>query len=345
MLVVAAVVGAAAAAGAVGGADGRDLHATPETFGKVFSKARGGDTIVLSAGDYGTFEGARKSSTVTIRAARGARATLTVDFAPAAHLRLEGLTIAGADIGGDTHDVTIARSRFTSAAEVDASEMVGADIVFDRDVFSGIDVCPTCHEGRLSVYAESGHGRPVGVTVKNSLFNGGGNSDGIQVGAYGVRVLHNEFTAIHKVDAVHTDAIQLYGQSHTVIRGNYVHDAASGIMAPDGTHHEIIEENVIRTDGYPNAITLGSDVGSIVRRNTLPSGRCWYHQPCGILLVGSGNSGTPSRGTVVEDNILGGLSVGDGSHLGAKHGNLVGSAPHGARRGVGAPPGVGRQKR
>jgi hypothetical protein len=179
------------------------------------------------------------------------------------------------------------------------------------------------------------------VTVQNSLFNGGGNSDGIQVGAYGVRVLHNEFTGIHMVDATHTDAIQLYGQSHTIVRGNYIHNAASGIMAPDGTSHELIEDNVIRTDGRPSAITIGSDDSSIVRRNTLPGGRCDYHQSCGILTIDAGNEGVPSRGTVVEDNILGGLTVSGGSRLGVKRGNLIGRAARGKHHGVGAPSGVG----
>jgi len=37
--------------------------------------------------------------------------------------------------------------------------------VFDRDVFSGINVCSTCHEGRLTVHARRQGNRPVGVTV------------------------------------------------------------------------------------------------------------------------------------------------------------------------------------
>ena len=316
----------------------------PPRFAKAFSDARGGDTIVLASGDYGTFKGGRKSSTVTIRPAPGARVRMELQLHGASHLRLQGLTITGADIGGDTHDVTVAHSRFTASADVDATDMAGADILFDRDVFSGINVCSTCHEGRLTIYSRREGNRPVGVTVQNSLFKGGGNSDGIQVGSYGVRILHNEFTGIHQIDNTHTDAVQLYGQSHTVVRGNYIHNAASGIMAPDGTNHEIIENNVIRTDGSPRSITMGSDVGSIVRRNTLPSGSCWYHQRCGTLFVGSGNSGAPSRDTIVEDNLLGGLSIGEGSRLAVKRGNLIGSAAHVRHSGVGAPLGVGRAK-
>jgi hypothetical protein len=347
-LAAAAVAAAAATALAfalTGGHEGqpvRELHATPGNLASVLASARGGETIRLASGDYGTFKGAAKRSTVTIAPERAAKVTMEVQFTSAAHLRLDGLTIRGAELHAGTHDVTIARSRFTRAALVDAVGMVRAGIVFDGDVFSGIDVCAHCFEGRLTVHGSDAQ-RPVGVTVQNSLFNGGGNSDGIQVSAYGVRILHNEFTGIHKIDAVHTDAIQLYGQSHTVVRGNYIHDAASGIMAPDGTHHELIEDNVIRTDGYPFAITLGSDDGSIVRRNTLPGGRCWYHQSCGILIVGSGNSGVPSHDTVVEGNLLGGLSVSGGSRLRAQRGNLVGRAARGSRHhGVGAPAGVGR---
>ena len=344
VLLALCTAGAAAAAGAVGKGHDSERRATPASFAEAFSDARGGDTIVLASGDYGTFKGGRKSSTVTIRSAPGARVRMELQLHGASHLRLQGLTIAGADISGDTHDVTVARSRFTGSADVDATEMAGADILFDRDVFSGINVCSTCHEGRLTVHARREGNRPVGVTVRNSLFNGGGNSDGIQVGGYGVRILHNEFTGIHQIDDTHTDAIQLYGQSHTVVRGNYIHDAASGIMAPDGTNHEIIENNVIRTDGSPRSITMGSDVGSIVRCNTLPTGSCWYHQRCGTLFVGSGNSGAPSRDTIVEDNLLGGLSIGEGSRLAVKRGNLIGSAAKGRHSGVGAPLGVGRAK-
>jgi hypothetical protein len=338
------VLAAAAAVVFASRAEGkRELHATPDNLGSVVGKAHGGDTILLASGDYGTFAGAAKKSTVTIKAAPGAQAKIQLDLSKAAHLRFERLTIAGAKMRAPTHDITIARSRFTAAAQIDATQMVGAGIVLDRDVFSGIDVCSDCSEGRVTVHGREGQTRPVGVTVQNSLFNGGGNSDGIQVGAYGVRVLHNEFTGIHMVDATHTDAIQLYGQSHTIIRGNYIHNAASGIMAPDGTSHELIEGNVIRTDGRPSAITLGSDDSSIVRRNTLPGGRCDYQQSCGILTVGAGNSGVPSRGTVVEDNLLGGLTVSAGSQLAVKRGNLVGSAARGRHHGVGAPLGVGRK--
>ena len=217
--------------------------------------------------------------------------------------------------------------------------MAGADILFDRDVFSGINVCSTCHEGRLTIYSRREGNRPVGVTVQNSLFKGGGNSDGIQVGSYGVRILHNEFTGIHQIDNTHTDAVQLYGQSHTVVRGNYIHNAASGIMAPDGTNHEIIENNVIRTDGSP-ARSRWARTWARSSAATRCRAGLRYHQRVGPS-VDAGNAGARAAGHVVEDNLLGGLSVSGGSHLAVKRGNLIGPAARGRHYGVGAPLGVG----
>ena len=50
----------------------------------VFAQAAGGDTILLAAGDYGTFSGGSKPATVTLRPHPGATATMDVNFNPAA---------------------------------------------------------------------------------------------------------------------------------------------------------------------------------------------------------------------------------------------------------------------
>jgi hypothetical protein len=304
------------------------LHATPASFGSVFSGAQGGDVISLGAGDYGSFGGGSKPAVVTIRPEPGAAVSMAVSFSSASNLRLEGLTVRGATIGGSTRNVTIANSVFTEAALVDTTQgMVNANIVFDGDRFSGISVCSTCYEGRLTIHgSKSVNTQPVGVTVQNSLFNGGGNSDGIQVGSYGVQILNNEFTDLHQGDPslAHTDALQLYGQSHTVVRGNYMHNVATGIMSPDGADHEVIENNVILTDGYPWGIVLGPDRGSKIRHNTLPDGACNWDIRCGVLRITTGNrKDRRSRGTVVTDNVLGQLFVEGDSTLAAEGHNLI----------------------
>ena len=306
-------------------ASAAELHATPASFGSVFAAAQGGDVISLAAGDYGSFGGGSKPAVVTIRPEPGAAVSMAVSFSSASNLRLEGLTVRGATIGGSTRNVTIAGSAFTEAALVDTTQgMVNANIVFDGDRFSGINVCSTCYEGRLTIHgSKSVNTQPVGVTVQNSLFNGGGNSDGIQVGSYGVQILNNEFTDLHQGDPnlAHTDALQLYGQSHTVVRGNYMHNVATGIMSPDGADHEDIENNVIITEGYASGIVLGPDNGSIMRHNTLPDAARG-----GQLRITTANQpGAPSRGTVVTDNVISSLLVEGDTTLAAEDHNLIAS--------------------
>ena len=65
----------------------RERRANPGNLGSVLGKAHGGDTILLASGNYGTFSGAAKKSTVTIKPAPGARATIQLELHTAAHLR------------------------------------------------------------------------------------------------------------------------------------------------------------------------------------------------------------------------------------------------------------------
>ena len=57
---------------AAGSAVAADRHATTSNFASTFSAAQGGDTIYLAAGNYGSFAGAAKASTVTIKPESGA---------------------------------------------------------------------------------------------------------------------------------------------------------------------------------------------------------------------------------------------------------------------------------
>jgi hypothetical protein len=298
------------------------LTATPGTLKQVFASARGGETILLRSGHYATFAAGAKPSLVTLRPAPGASVRISLAFAGVINVRLEGMKIEGADISGPSHDVTIAKSDFTAQIVIHADKMSDARILLDGNRFAHIDVCDQCQEGRVQVIGDSGH--RSGVVIANNVLGPGGNSDGIQNGGNGVRILHNTFVGIYGNGGRHIDALQLYGQRNTVVRGNYFHNVASGIMSPDGGSHERIEHNVFDTGAYPYAIMLGGDDGSVIRHNTLPAiGRCAYGMPCGILLVADGPEHRAGRGTVVEDNILGGLSVAGTSKLGADHHNLL----------------------
>jgi Right handed beta helix region len=303
------------------------LHATPGTLERVFAKARGGDTILLASGRYGTFRGGMKRGMVTLAAEPGAEATIAAAFSPARNITLDGLRITALEIGGSRSEhITVRNSRFDGAqAIIRTADLSHADILLERNTHAGYDKCDEgCYEGRVQLVGHSG--RPSGVTIRDSVFGPGGNSDGIQNGGYGVQILRNRFVGIHQTDGadgVHADAIQLYGSKETVIRGNRMTDVATGIMAPDGTDHELVEENFIETNGYPFAITIGADDGSVIRRNRLPGGACEYELSCGTLRISPGKDGGPGAGTVVEHNLLGALAVEPGAALAVEAGNVI----------------------
>jgi hypothetical protein len=306
---------------------GRRLEAEPRTLDRVFASARGGDTIVLAAGRYGTFDGGMKDGTVTLKAAPDARVRMAVNFNPARNLVLDGLQITNLLIAdARSGHLTVRNSRFDGAqAVIRTADLSNAAILFEHNTHAGFDKCGSCYEGRLQLVGRTA--QPSGVTIRESVFGPGGNSDGIQNGGNGVRIIDNRFVDMHQsdgADGVHTDAIQLYGSKRTVISGNRMEDVATGIMAPDGADHEVIEHNRITTDGYPYAITIGQDDGSVIRDNALPGGgTCSYGNPCGTLRIFEGNSGAGGRGTVVENNVLGSLSIDAGSKLAVNRGNDV----------------------
>jgi len=232
------------AASGASAARAADLQATPSNFGSVFSSARGGDTIHLASGNYGTFSGGSKSSTVTITPASGASASMALTFSGANHIRLDGVTIQWLTFTGSTHDVTVANATFQGAAVIRSDQMSNANIVFDHVSVPNVDVCSTCYEGRIEVMGDSG--QPVGVTIKNSTLGPGGNADGVQIGgARGVQLLNNEFTGIRQGSSgPHSDALQLMGSTSTNVHGNYFHGNSTAIMAPDGGTTEQITDNV-----------------------------------------------------------------------------------------------------
>ena len=311
--VIAAVFRRACRLGAVT-ACGAALSANPSNLAGVFSSAKGGDTIRLAGGDYGVFRGAQKSGEVTLEAAPGAAVTMQLRFDPAANITIDGVTLTGIEIAGSaTRNITVRNSDIRGQTTLRTGELQDANILLDHNVHRDWNACPGCGEGRI--WLPESTSRPSGITIRNSEFKGG-LSDAIQNGSNGTRILDNVFHDLVQgtADGVHTDAIQLYGSSNTLIRGNYFHDVPDAIMAPDGADHEIIEDNVIAADpgGYPFAITLYSDDGSIIRHNTLPDGACAFNLRCGIVSIGSKDGDDAGHDTIIADNILGELSHGEG---------------------------------
>lgn len=276
-----------------------ETPATPADLAKVYDKAKGGAVIRLAPGDYGTFTGGKKATAVTVVGPEQGTATIGLQLAGEQHLVVDHVTIPEAYLNA-ARDVTIRHAAFTGMTRVDAFQR-NAGILIEHSRFRAVDPCPTCYEGRLTIRGD-GHpdGRPVGVTIRDNRFGPGGTADGIQIigTAEGVRIgPGNRFAGLAQSQgqgAPHTDPIQLYGSTRTVITGNWIHGNATGIMAPDGSSGEIITNNVIQTTGYPWPIVMGGGHRNVIAHNTFPGG--------GSIEVDRSNAGDPSSDVVVRDN-------------------------------------------
>jgi hypothetical protein len=282
-----------------------DLTATPATLASVYAGAHGGDVIHLSAGNYGTFSGGSKPSTVILTPVSGLPASsviLSADLTPSDHLQIDGVTVDGATLDG-AHDVAFTNDVFTKQAVVYRSP-VNSNTLFDHDSFDNINVCSKCFTGRITlVDATSGDGvNPDGVLITNSHFSGG-DSDGVDLfgQTMGAQIgPGNEFVNLDQTDAQHTDPIQTYGGAGTIV-GNWIHDDATSIMAPDGTDPPgmIIADNVC-TRIEQQCAYLGYKQNVLVDHNTFTKGLLFNDAPT--------KSGTRTSGVVVKNNVLqGGL--------------------------------------
>jgi hypothetical protein len=321
-----------------------EIPATPSNLGSVFASAQAGDTIVLAPGDYGTFRGSEKPGMVTLKANPGT-ATMRFEFNPATNITLDGLTIAGGHFGtARTKNIVVRNSDVPGQIVFRTDALANANILLENNVHRDWDMCDSCAGGRLSFLGKTP--QPSGITVQNSEFRGG-QSDGIASGANGLRILNNVFHDIPENSDLHVDALQLIGSSNTVIRGNHFFSVPTAIMGPDGTDHEIIEDNVFAVDAdgdaYPYAVVLGSDDSSLVRHNTLPDGPCTFNARCGVVRLGAKPNDDRGRGTIIKDNVLGGILLdNDGSSFGEiSHNVIANSSPPGVATLRGRPTFVG----
>ena len=277
-------------------AQAAEQHATTANLSSVVASAQAGDVVHLAAGTYSQVAGA-KAGRVTLVPEAGASVSLSLG-ATASNLVVSGVTMPGGTLRG-AHDITIANTTFTDTLNI-VSTIANANILIDHDVFNNISPCGSCPEGRVTVTTEgSKPPGPSGVTISNSVFSGG-NSDGVQItgNANGVVVgPGNEFFNLAQSSATHTDSIQLYGASDTTITGNYVHDAAEGIMAPDGGDSGFlhIENNVFsRID--QQGVYLGFKPGLVLNHNTFSAGVMLHDDPT--------KGGSPTVGAIIKNNVL-----------------------------------------
>jgi parallel beta helix pectate lyase-like protein len=276
--------------------------------------ARPGQTICLASGDYGLWTGTVKP--ITIRPQSGA--TPRMGFAFASQAR--GFTIDGGrasfsqswgievdqsnktqgagnpDISTTAKDITIKNTDFTVGIDIDGP--TNADIVFNHDAWHDISGL----RYPAAVWLSSALAEPSGVTVKNSRFSND-SSDGIQAGA-AFTAVDNEFVNVFPAEAggnetLHTDAIQLFGASHSRIIGNFVHGLCEqGLGAFDGTSANTVEHNVI-VGCTAHSLVMGGDAdpGSVIAYNTIVG------NPAGSVIECGSKVGDPASTVSVLNNI------------------------------------------
>jgi hypothetical protein len=290
--------------------------ANPSNLSSVFASAAPGDVVVLASGNYGRFAGGHKPGVVTLRPAPGAKVTMELNFRNASDIAVVGIqNITEAWLeGSQTKNITVRGSYFSGQTTFRTGSLQNANILFDGNRHGPWSTCNGCAEARMWFPQKTS--QPSGITVQNSVFGPGGDSDGIQNGSRGTRILNNTFVGITQKSRglAHADALQLYGSSNTLIRGNFFLDVSNCLMAPDGADHEIYEDNVCVQkvgNGTVGAMQLGSDDGSRIVHNTFyDSGRrdCDYNTRCGIMSFGHKGGDPAPSGTVVRDNIVAELS-------------------------------------
>ena len=269
------------------------------------SSAAAGSTICLNSGNWGStsLSGIVKSDYVTIRSTTGVGAVVVPTITGGTQfVRLSSLTIGGAAINGaNTRHIAVTNSVFTQKMDVNTIGFNNNDILIDGNTFNSIGSGGGT-EGRLNVYWPGGPGSvAAGVTVSNNTFDKGGCSDGIQLGAYGVVVgPGNYFGSLPQGSCTeHVDAIQGYGQSHSVIRGNYFVRPRVCLGFYDGGTAEVFENNVFvgnGVDGTQCVIDLGSVTSASFKHNTLSN-----VSP----RVGGINSSAGGSGTYTENIMIG----------------------------------------
>jgi hypothetical protein len=308
-----------------------DTHATTANLLTQVAATPPGNTVCLAPGNYGTWNGTNKA--ITLRPELGAAASMHLNFGVnAANFTIDGLTITSGSMIGNAsgpHDITVRNSTFTGPLVIDGVE--NADILLDNNTHNDIDNNANCTATPARIHLSYGSNTPSGVTIQNSLMDGG-NTDGIQAGT-GFTALNNEFRNIHEKDALdcaHTDTIQLIGAKGSVLRGNYIHHSADGIVAYDGVDSAIIENNVIDLVNGRYGIELYTDNGSIIRNNTLKYGTGCAYVPCGQIVLDRKMSDPPGSGTIIENNIASGIDLNGGSTAAVNRNNMMRSGATGS---------------
>lgn len=303
-----------------------DRTATTSTFASQLSAATAGQTVCLAAGTYAM--PAASKSNVTVAPQAGAAVKFS-SLLLNSNKVVSGVTFDGANGAGGlmdfadvelcapSRDVTWRNARWSGSSVTirtksgagscgGTAEIVNANIMFDHDQF--LNYHPSGGlEGRIHLPGATS-ASDSGITIQNSLFKGG-DGDGIQSAATGLKILNNEFADLLFAGGPHTDAIQIWGAKNTLVQGNYLHNDSTGIMNYDGGNSgNVIADNVlIGVDGDAGfaVIQLGGGTNETVIHNTIVG--------AGKKINFGSKAGQQARNVTVRDNVVPGGVVSSGS--------------------------------
>lgn len=260
----------------------------------ALANAKGGETFVLAAGDYGdlTFYAKNFAANITIKSASS---TNPAHFNSVSVLSSSNITFKGLDIG---HALSSSEAEYTPMARVSDAK----NVVFDSvKIHGSLDNNPA-NDGRGLQVANSS-----GVTVTNSEFTDLANgmifdsSSGITVRNNNIHVMRsdgmdfastsqvmidgNTFRDFYPADGDHPDAMQFWNKNGTssvrdvtIINNVVLAGTSSGsqgvFMSDNGGYaykNVLIQNNLIFTGGQWNGIMVAGADGVKVIGNTVLS--------------------------------------------------------------------------
>lgn len=292
-----------------------NLNATTSNFASQVSAASTGQVICLATGSYGTWSGTNKAITITKQA--GATPSMSLEFNTGdSDFTVDGLAIGSADIMNGAKNITIKNSAFSDTLLIDG--VANGNILVDSSTFLNQDNNSSCTARPARIHLAYGSDTPSGVTVQNSIFDGG-NKDGIQTGV-GLTIKNNIFRNIREKsssDCAHTDAIQGVGASNMVVTGNLFHNNADGIVEFEESTNWTVTHNACYSIDRGACVTLYSDRNSTVEHNTAKG--------MNALELDRKSANRTGSGTIFRNNV-GGLSANSGSATSVNTNNLYSGA-------------------
>jgi hypothetical protein len=209
---------------------------------------------------------------VTVQSTNGLGATVNIQANAASFIKFSNLTIAGgASIGCSKH-MQYVNSTFTAGFDIWSVSCGGVsiDTLVDSDTFG--DIGQATYEGRLSIRGDS-QTSTIGVTVSNSHFGPGCQSDGINVvGDTAGLVIGpgNIFDGIMQSGPVHCDSIQFYSDGNgNIVNGNWFKNDSVALQhqgtgtEPSGTQ---FTNNIISN---VNQVQVGNSANFVFEHNTI----------------------------------------------------------------------------